>query len=492
MNWFAGIVLVAVLGISIATLVLSVQTYHKVSDHATTPDDADDSVERASLATLEKFSKLAGEITAADHAPLAPGETGRGFGAHLGPLRSARAMAIVHAAMVDTIAAGTGEFVPYTSVAAPTEKVALGAGIAAAARDTLLSLYPLYKQRIEGATKSYLVSIPNSRAKSAGEELGRRAAAAIIKKRANDGSAHAEPAAAVFESQIAGLWHRDPIAQHGVALGGLWAKKVTPFVIDRADQFRIPPPPALKSDEYTMEYYQEKAMGGDGINTTTVRDEWNTFVGNFWAFDGTPYLCAPPNLYLILARSVAVQAKLGLVEQARLIGAVAIGMADAGLAAWDSKYYYMRERPVTAVRQSAAIDGNNLTVSDPNWRPLGAPASNSKGPNFTPPFPAYPSGHAVFGAAVAHILAEHIGSDDFQFTFVSDEYNGTTVDVNGKVRPYRPRMFGSFSEMAQENAWSRIPLGIHWESDKNAGVAQGYAVGKFVAPRLYAKIHAKK
>ena len=35
-------------------------------------------------------------------------------------------------------------------------------------------------------------------------------------------------------------------------------------------------------------------MGGDGVVTPTERDEYDTFTGTFWAYDGTTSLCAPP------------------------------------------------------------------------------------------------------------------------------------------------------------------------------------------------------
>ena len=66
-----------------------------------------------------------------------------------------------------------------------------------------------------------------------------------------------------------------------------------------------------------------------------------------------------------------------------------------------------------------------------NFMPLGAPASNLTGPNFTPPFPAYPSGHAGFGGALFQIMRRFYGTDNIAFTFVSDEFNGQTRDNNG-------------------------------------------------------------
>ena len=120
------------------------------------------------------------------------------------------------------------------------------------------------------------------------------------------------------------------------------------------------------------------------------------------------------------------------------------------------------------------------TVGDPTFTPLGAPASNLNGPNFTPPFPAYPSGHAGFGGAVLQTLRNFYETDDIAFTFVSDEFNGRTQDNNGKVRPLLPRSFASLSQAEEENGQSRIYLGIHWSFDKTEGIAQGRRVANQV------------
>ena len=124
--------------------------------------------------------------------------------------------------------------------------------------------------------------------------------------------------------------------------------------------------------------------------------------------------------------------------------------------------------------------------------PLGAPASNLAGPNFTPPFPAYPSGHATFGGALFQILRRFYGTDRVPFTFVSDELNGVTVGNDGQVRPFAPRSFNSFSEAEEENGQSRIYLGIHWEFDKTAGIAQGRRIANYVFNNAFQKTKKKK
>jgi hypothetical protein len=112
--------------------------------------------------------------------------------------------------------------------------------------------------------------------------------------------------------------------------------------------------------------------------------------------------------------------------------------------------------------------------------PLGAPASNLAGPNFTPPFPAYPSGHAGFGGALFETLRRFYGTDAIPFTFVSDEFDGTTRDNEGNLRPRLSRSFATLSAAEEENGQSRIYLGIHWSFDKTEGIAQGRAVAEQV------------
>src|SRR5262249_55720846 len=86
--------------------------------------------------------------------------------------------------------------------------------------------------------------------------------------------------------------------------------------------------------------------------------------------------------------------------------------ASGPICCWDAKYVYDLWRPVGAFRAGAA-DGTPLTAGLPGWSPLGAPRSNDpSGTNFTPPFPAYPSGHATFGAAAFRVLADFYGRDD--------------------------------------------------------------------------------
>jgi hypothetical protein len=271
-------------------------------------------------------------------------------------------------------------------------------------------------------------------------------------------------------------------------MGAQWGH-VQPFVIADATKFRAPAPPSMTSLRYTRAFNELKRLGGDGITTPTLRTEEQTFIGTFWAYDGTPSLCAPPRLYNQITTTIAniMGTSDDAGELVRLLALVNVAMADSGVAIWESKFFYEFWRPVGGIREAdpgtgptGKGDGNPATIGDVTFTPLGAPASNGTGPNFTPPFPAYPSGHAGFGGALFQILRRYYGRDDIAFTFVSDEFNGVTKDNEGVVRPYRPRTFKSFSQAEEENGQSRIYLGIHWEFDKTAGITQGRRVANYV------------
>jgi hypothetical protein len=271
-----------------------------------------------------------------------------------------------------------------------------------------------------------------------------------------------------------------------LALGWHWGE-VTPFVLDNLVAFRAPPPPSMASRRYTAAFDEVKRVGGDGVVTPTMRTPEQTEIGTYWAYDGTPSLCAPPRLYNQITVQIAESRGTTAIDLARLLALVNVAMADAATAIWESKFHYEFWRPVTGIRESdpgtgptGAGDGNRATLGDPTFSPLGAPASNLTGPNFTPPFPAYPSGHAGFGGALFQTLRNFYGTDRIAFTFVSDELNGVTLNHNGNVRPLIPRRFSSLSEAEEENGQSRIYLGIHWEFDKTEGIAQGRRVADHV------------
>jgi vanadium-dependent haloperoxidase-like protein len=410
----------------------------------------------------------------------------------LGPLRSGRAFAIVHIAMFDAFNAIVGGFESYTDLDPASSdgdfdcdrSLASGdAAIAQAAGDTLIALFPFQANVIEALQLIDLKRIPNGPEKAAGRKIGRLAAKKILEKRSNDGSQQRDPAYNVpggyIPNPALGKWRQDPIGKSPIALGAL-GNRVPPFVVRSADQFSAAPPPDLTSEAYAKAFDEVKRLGGDGVVTPTERTADQTIAGIFWAYDGAPLLGTPQRLYNQIAVKISKQMRTGGIELARLLALVNVAMADAGFACFTTKYQEEFWRPISGIRQGDD-DNNPATTGDPNFAPLGAPASNTNGsPNFTPPFPSYTAGHPTFGSALFQILRRFYRTDEIAFTIISDEFNGITRDNQGNVRPLIPRRFHSLTQAEEENAQSRVYLGVHWSFDNTEGIKQGRQVGDYV------------
>jgi hypothetical protein len=448
------------------------------------------------LARLKHWNTIAIDAAGLDHTPVAPGDS-RVFGEQIGPGRSSRAMAIVHIAIFDAMNAILGGYNGYSGITPGPAGASVDAAIAQAAHDTLAAMYPSQAATFATLLAQDLAAIPARPTRTSGIEVGRRAAAAILARRAHDGSHHSEPGMETdfHPSDAAGKWRQDPISQIPVALGARWGEVEMFAPLRVASRFRVPPPPAMESAEYAAAFNEVQRLGGDGETTPTERTPQQTQIGIYWAYDGTPSLCAPPRLYNQITVVIATRMGSTAIELARLLALVNTAMADAGTAIWESKYHYQVWRPVTGIREAdegtgptGDGDDNPATAGDVAFSPLGAPASNLQGPNFTPPFPAYPSGHAGFGGALFQTLRRFYRTDQIAFTFISDEFNGVTKDNLGNPRPMIQRSFRTLSEAEEENGQSRIYLGIHWAFDKEDGIVQGRNIADHVFRHLFTPI----
>lgn len=175
----------------------------------------------------------------------------------------------------------------------------------------------------------------------------------------------------------------------------------------------------------------------------------NKWIAEFWSDDHHGLTFSPSGRWISIANQVVAQEQPHtdkLLETYLRLGLV---MHDAFVYCWHAKYHYNQARPETLIQK----------IFNPQWTPLG----------HTPPFPAYPSGHATIAAASAVVLTKLYG-DGYALT---DESHRGRTEFKGE-----PRHFHSFQEMAYENAYSRIPLGVHLRMDCDEGFRLGGLLGK--------------
>jgi hypothetical protein len=406
----------------------------------------------------------------------------------LGPTRAGRALAIVQGAVFDAVNSIDPQATKYLIQVAAPPGASIDAAVAEAAYTTLVNLYPYQKPTFAADLAASLKNIPLE-AKIEGMAVGGVVARHILAVRAHDGSqvdAKGQPVNYTY-GQMPGQWRADPLHPNATPLTPDWGG-VKPFVIRSSKQFQAPPPPEITSLAYAQAFMQVKALGS--LNST-VRTNNETNISFFWGYDASPGLCAPIRFYNQIAEKVAQKMHNTVAQNARLFALVNFAMADAGITCWGDKYRDDMWRPITAIRENdpgtgptGLGSGNPFLVGqgDPTWQPDGAPADNGNGTNFTPPFPSYTSGHASIGGSTFKVMADfyHTNVIPGGLKIVSDEFNTVTVDDNGHPRPLLPRTYNFFSQMAGENAQSRVYLGIHYEFDAAEGIRCGDHIADYI------------
>jgi len=372
----------------------------------------------------------------------------------LPPGRQTRMLAMVHGAVFDAVNSVDHNYRPYLVKVGTPRWTSVDAAAAVAAHDVLVALLPTRQAPLDAALTASLASVPDGRAEDAGVTLGHTVAAAMLADRQDDG---ADDVVSYTPGTDPDDWQPTPPGFLPALLPQF--ATVEPFAIDSPDQFRAAPPPAITSEAFTRAFDEVKAIGA--VNSTT-RTADQTEIARYWA--GPSGTVQPPGHWNRIARTVAASEGNSVAENARLFALLNIGMADANIACWDTKYTYNFVRPVTAIR-NAANDGNPATDADTGWTPLLV----------TPPHPSYGSGHSSVSSAAATVLANFFCDDSIHFSDTAElSAGGATVT----------RSFNGFRQAAQEAANSRLYAGIHWSFDNEAGLETGREVGRFVSDRL--------
>lgn len=405
-----------------------------------------------------------------------------------GPTLSSRALAIVHLAMYDAYAAIVNRpdlprYLTDPGRPVPAPGADATAAVAVAAHDCLSALFPRQVPDFAAALAGAGVSgmDPSS---TDGRDFGTLVAQALLNDRQLDPSASD---AGYVPLPRPGSHRSDPTNPGQNFHAPFYGARSKGFAITRRHE--LDPPPQPGNDEYLQSLRQVRAKGiAPELEASLPADSeprtpGETIVGLFWAYDGARNLGTPPRLYNQIVRAVAIARGNDVAQNARLFALVNAAMGDAGILAWDQKYIHDLWRPVLGIREHDVSMGPGAAIAvdqldpdcDPEWVPLGAPASNSPLSNFTPNFPAYPSGHATFGGAALHMVRLFYGvapgnrSADrriYDGPFVSEELNGITRNNRGHVRARHLRSFPEgLWQMIVENGFSRIFLGVHWSFD---------------------------
>ena len=362
------------------------------------------------------------------------------------PQRQHRVAAMVHAAMHDAVNSVAPRYQAYAVQVSPSAEASMEAAAVQAAYGVLIRLLPAQAGTLDTARTNSLSTIPDGPVKEEGLAVGEAVARQIVALRSTDGS---DVDGTYTFGSGPGEYQRTPPTFGNPAVPAF--RFVTPFVLNRGDQFRTEGPPSLGSDEWARDFNETKRLGRVD---STARTAEQTEIALCGAEPGLP-------MWNRVARTVSAQRSTGLAENARLFALLNLAMVDATIACWDSKYTYRFWRPVTAVR-AADTDGNDATEADTAWTPLRA----------TPLHPEYPAAHGCVSAAAAVVLTGLLGQETPFST-------ATSTCPPGVVRSY-----DSFQALADEVGESRIYIGFHFRTSVRHGANLGRQVGRWTIQRF--------
>lgn len=233
-------------------------------------------------------------------------------------------------------------------------------------------------------------------------KLGEQVAKQIIEKAKNDGSA----------LEWDGKMNTDSKKWTGAYPVGITAATFLPIVLKSPNQFRPVPPP-----NFEMEMKELKDFKPTFKSTSNAYYWANNNGYDFWS----DVVSLKMFEYRMSDDAPAV---------ARIYAILHTAYHDAVISIFDAKYAYWGIRPFQY---------------DSTYKPLIE----------TPPFPGYPSGHAI-GASTSSAVLEYFFPADAK----------------------------QFQQLAKDCAQSRFDAGIHFRTDNEIGLQMGREIGKYVVQTL--------
>jgi len=368
------------------------------------------------------------------------------------PFLQGRSAAITQVAVFEAVNAIVGDYEPYLGGLKASRRASPEAAAIAAAHRALVTLHPDQVESLDARRIVSLAAVRDGPAKDAGIAVGEAAALAVLAERANDGSDTNPPYTPGTEP---GEYRPTPPDFTPAFRPGLGQVKT--FAIESGAQFRVGPPPALRSARYTGDYNDVKRVG-DLVSNDRPRDRAD--VARFYAANDALQVFFPA------ARQASQAQRKTLAENARIFALLGMAIFDGAVACFESKYFYNFWRPVTAIRLGDS-DGNRKTDADADWASFVP----------TPPFPSYPSGAATFGAAAQRVLERMFGAGGHRITLSSSQVPDVVLH------------YTSWKQITDDVNDARVFGGAHFRFDQEEGARQGQRVGKYVLRHLLRPVH---
>ncbi len=215
------------------------------------------------------------------------------------------------------------------------------------------------------------------------------------------------------------------------------------------------------STDESSEFYVQAKETENKVNLIrqgfNYEDKW---IAQFWSDDCAAVTFTPAGRWEAIADQALKQTSANLEKAVVVHAKIGMALCDAGIRCWGEKYRFNLLRPVDYIRN---------VMGHSSWNTIMCP--DGAGQFYTPQFPTYPSGHGTFGSASAEVLTAEFG----QHFVMTDKCHEDRTDFIGT-----PRTYSSFYEMAQENAYSRLPIGVHFRMDAEAALDLGYKIGRKV------------
>jgi len=417
------------------------------------------------VATPALDAALSGNQQAVNAAPLLVS------GAPLTPFIEARLYGIANVAMHDALNGIVPRYQRYADDGPLDRDANPAAAVLTAAHDAIAGADPAATAGTDTWYAGAMTALGSADGIAAGVAIGHRAAAAVLARRAADGTASGgvapyTPGTGPGDYRFTLPFNTpafDFFGTGGFADADVWGATVTPFVLTSGAQFRAPRPygaannaAAVLTPAYTADLNEVEALGCTGC---AARSAEQSEIATFWMENS-------PTGWNRIARVIVGNRHLDAWDATHLLAVLALGEFDAYTASLESKYYYNFWRPVTAVAL-AETDGNPGTSTVAGWEVYQFP---------TPPVPDYPSAHATAGGAGAAIIEALVPGAGPRITTTSGSLPGVT------------RSFATVADAAVENADSRVFIGYHFRHATVAGLAQGRTIGAYVASHALLKM----